>query len=225
MWKPLEDYQNVSHNGFILCACSCGKESKVRVTSILNSETHSCKSCAMRIRMLSVPPDRRREIATKASLIAAELKLAASDAYAVKYGEDNLTSTYNCLNSAKQRCTNPNANQYVDYGLRGISFDFPSVRSGAEWILDNLGVKPSTTHSLDRIDNNKGYTPGNLRWATRSEQARNKRTYKRTKNGERIKEIMNQRQDLTYETIRLWVKQGRTDEQILNSTKYSRYTP
>lgn len=99
---------------------------------------------------------------------------------------------------------------------------FPTRRAFAEWVLDNLGSKPTADHSLDRIDNNRGYEPGNLRWATREEQARNKRPYRRTQNGERIRKLKEARPDLTYETIRLWITQGASDEDIIQRKKYAR---
>lgn len=47
-----------------------------------------------------------------------------------------------------------------------------------------MGFKPSPEHSIDRIDNDRGYEPGNVRWATRLEQGNNKRIYKTSKTGE-----------------------------------------
>lgn len=88
--------------------------------------------------------------------------------------------------------------------------------------MDNLGPRPTEHHSVDRIDNSRGYEPGNLRWATRGEQARNKRAYKRTQNGERIRRLHAERPDLTYETIRAWITQGRADTEILEGVKYAR---
>jgi hypothetical protein len=51
------------------------------------------------------------------------------------------------------------------------------------FIVD-MGMRPSDAHSLDRIDNNQGYTPSNCRWATRSEQQKNKTTTRLYTNGE-----------------------------------------
>ena len=174
--------------------------------------------------MLAVPIDQRIAAAKKASSAALVVTQAriANDPLRKQFGQEAVNIVSNVGASAKQRCTNPNSNAFADYGSRGIEFRFPSVRAFTEWVLNNIGARPTTEHSLDRIDNNRHYEPGNLRWATRSEQARNKRIYKRTNNGQRIRQIHEKRPDLTYETIRLWVKQGASDEQILQRTKYAR---
>lgn len=171
--------------------------------------------------MVGVPIERRIEIAKKASIAAVEALRNKTDPYKAAYGEKEFKVVANTLSGAKQRCTNPNDIGYSNYGGRGIVFGFPSLRSAVEWVLDNLGPRLAGT-SIDRIDNNRGYEPGNLRWATSSEQARNKRAYKRTKNGERIRQLHLHRPDLTYETIRLWITQGASDAEILGREKYAR---
>lgn len=182
----------------------------------------SCRACSSRMKMAAVPKEDRVRIAKAASAAAVEALRLREDPLAREFGAEEVRRISRVLAGARQRCTNPANNAYSDYGLRGIRFDFPSVRSGAEWVLKNIGARPSDAHSLDRIDNDRHYEPGNLRWATRSEQARNKRVYRRTLDGERIRRIMGDRPDLTYETIRLWIKQGRTDDEVLSGEKYAR---
>lgn len=84
------------------------------------------------------------------------------------------SSEYTIWSQMIQRCTNENDVSYCRYGGRGITVC-------GEWInnfsafLQHIGCRPSPDHSVDRIDNDKGYEPGNVRWATRSEQQRNRR--------------------------------------------------
>lgn len=75
--------------------------------------------------------------------------------------------------AAKERCYNPNNKSYADYGARGITMH-PSWVSDFGAFLDHMGEKPAGTF-IDRIDNERGYEPGNCRWTTRKVQNRNKR--------------------------------------------------
>lgn len=172
--------------------------------------------------MLNRSPEDRVRIAKIASDAAVEALSTKEHPYKNKYGEKEYKQVCSIMVGAKQRCNNPNCTSYSNYGGRGIQFMFPSLRSAIEWVLDNLGIRPSPFHSIDRIDNNRHYEPGNLRWATRMEQARNKRVYKRTNNGERILAIKKLRPDLTYETIRIWIIQGYSNDEIINRKKYAR---
>lgn len=79
------------------------------------------------------------------------------------------------LTAAKQRCENPNAPEWANYGGRGLKFEFTSVSAAAQWVIENLSPL-QRDKDIDRADNTRGYAPGNLRWATRSENNCNKRT-------------------------------------------------
>lgn len=76
----------------------------------------------------------------------------------------------------RDRCNNPNNKDYSYYGGRGISV-CSEWDSYAQFIQD-VGMAPTPRHSIDRIDTNGRYEPGNVRWATREQQSRNRRPYR-----------------------------------------------
>lgn len=83
-----------------------------------------------------------------------------------------------------ERCTNPNDKRYADYGGRGITV-CDRWQDPANFYAD-MGERPTGT-SIDRIDNNLGYEPGNCRWATPKTQNNNRRSTRlATLNGETL---------------------------------------
>jgi hypothetical protein len=81
---------------------------------------------------------------------------------------------YRCWTNIKQRCLNSNSQAYSNYGARGIKI-YPLWEHDFNSFASYVGDRPSKKHSLDRIDNDRNYEPGNLRWATKAEQTRNSR--------------------------------------------------
>lgn len=80
------------------------------------------------------------------------------------------TPEYGAYHHARERCNNPRVENYAEYGGRGIRFMFKSF----EDFIAVLGPRPAG-HTLDRVDNDGHYTPGNVRWATYSQQNANQR--------------------------------------------------
>jgi hypothetical protein len=97
--------------------------------------------------------------------------------YAVKHGR-HATPEYQAWRSAINRCEREKDPNFHRYGGRGIIM-CPEWRSNFMAFFEHMGERPSKDHSLDRIDTNGNYEPGNCRWATRSEQQRNKRPFTR----------------------------------------------
>ncbi len=81
---------------------------------------------------------------------------------------------YAAWSSIKQRCFNPKSDLYAKYGGRGITMHPAWVESFVAF-RDYVGERPSPSHSIDRKRNAGNYEPGNVRWATPSEQAANQR--------------------------------------------------
>lgn len=123
------------------CLCDCGNLCLVKVGNLTVESTRSC-GC---------------------------LKTETLAKRNVKHGmlpRRKRSSEMDIFNGAKARCTNPRAPAFKHYGARGIEFRFTDFRQ----FIDTVGLRPSPQHSLDRIDNDGYYEPGNVRWATHKEQ-------------------------------------------------------
>lgn len=90
----------------------------------------------------------------------------------LKHGHYNST-TYHSYHSMKARCLNKNHRQFKDYGGRGIKISKYWINDFGRFLKD-MGERP-LGKTLDRIDNNKGYSKSNCKWSTRKEQNNNKR--------------------------------------------------
>lgn len=81
---------------------------------------------------------------------------------------------YNAWRSIKSRCLNPLDKSYASYGGRGIVI-CEDWQASFQKFLAHIGRRPTARHSIDRINNEGNYEPGNVRWSTPPEQMRNRR--------------------------------------------------
>ena len=84
------------------------------------------------------------------------------------------TKIYRTWQNVKDRCSNPNNPAAHNYAERGIKMYQPWADDFATF-KEAVGMPPTPRHTLERIENDKGYVPGNVTWATRKQQAQNMR--------------------------------------------------
>jgi hypothetical protein len=138
--------ESKSKDGHIkwLCKCSCGDVSEYIATRVRNNRVNQCKQCA-----------------TKVS--AEKIKT---------HGMRN-SKEYSTWSAMKARCIHVESKDFYRYGGKGILICSEWANS-FEAFFKHMGFAPTKHHSVDRIDNSKGYEPNNVRWATKSEQQRNR---------------------------------------------------
>lgn len=100
--------------------------------------------------------------------------LRAIEQHGLFSGGQAMSPEYRAWKAMIERCENRNCETYRNYGARGITVA-PEWRVSFMSFLAHIGQRPSALHSIDRIKNELGYQPGNVRWATRREQNRNRR--------------------------------------------------
>lgn len=141
-----------------------------------------------------------------------------------KHGQaktNSRTPFYSIWLSMIRRCTNVKASDYPRYGGRGIKVCHEWLTSFITFrndILASIGGRPSDKHGIDRKENNRGYEPGNVRWATQKEQSRNRCTnHWITFNGETLCATdWALRLGITYGALKMRLR-NRSEEEVLSS--------
>jgi hypothetical protein len=135
-----------------LCKCDCGIEKEILAINLKQGSTKSC-GCF------------RREMARNLG------ELSVKHGHAV----DNSPSLeYRIWHGIKQRCFNPNNNDYPWYGGRGITV-CDRWKDSFSNFLEDVGPRPNRKYSIDRINPDGNYEPENCRWTTSKEQYKNRR--------------------------------------------------
>jgi len=138
--------------------------------------------------------------------------------FSTKHGLST-SQEYNTWSSIIQRCTNDKCKEFKNYGGRGIKVC--EQWKNFEIFYTDMGPKPTPKHSIDRIDNDGNYEPGNCRWATREEQSNNRRTNRKIGIGDQLVTIAQASRitGVSDQTISDRLKRGMSDEDAIKPVK------
>jgi hypothetical protein len=178
-----------------LCRCDCGTEKTIAKYSLTAGRSVSC-GCYNR----DLNRERMREEKTVHGHAC----------------NGRMTAEYRTWGGIIKRCTNPKTKAFKYYGARGIRV-CDRWRESFEAFLADVGPRPSPRHSIDRIDNDGNYEPGNVRWATREEQMRNRSTAHHVEAfGERLTAAeWSERKGIPYATLLARLAKGWPTEEAL----------
>lgn len=128
------------------------------------------------------------------------------------------TPEFRIWSGIKTRCFNSNAPEFKNYGGRGIKM-CARWSASFEAFLADMGRRPSIKHSIERVENDGDYEPGNCVWVLRREQARNKRNSVRLKYRGQVKLLVAWAEELGIDeaTIRMRLKRGWTVVKALST--------
>jgi len=167
-----------------LCQCECGNKTTVISGNLKKGNSQSC-GCSRR------------------KTCSARMKL-----YNFKHGQSN-TKLWRTWKGMLERTTIVTSTHFNRYGGRGITVcdEWKDFQRFAK----DVGEPPSHSHSLDRIDNSRGYFPGNVRWATAKEQAHNRSTnvWVWTDGQKMISSEAAKKMGVSKSTITRWIKSKR----------------
>ena len=189
---------NARHQAQWECKCNCKEGNIVLVptTSLTRMITRSC-GCL------------RKEIASNQS---------------TKHGMRN-TAEYSVWSGIKNRCYNEKEKSYLDYGGRGIVM-CDEWKDSFEAFYRDMSLRPSSVHTIERNDNDKGYSKENCHWSTRKEQANNRRTslyYELNGESKTLQEWCDEL-DLKYSTLYARLKRGIVFEEAIQFVEYKAIT-
>jgi hypothetical protein len=148
-----------------LAECECGNIFKRELKGIVNGHSTQCRSCSAFQHFTKCDPKPNHQ--------SKKVKRTFYD----KERRRRLSPEYHCWVSMRARCLCETDKGYFNYGGRGIKICDRWLES-FDFFIEDMGRRPTSNHSLDRVDVNGNYCKENCRWATAKQQANNKRKVK-----------------------------------------------
>ena len=140
----------IGRNSAFICLCDCGVEKRIAGHTLGTTQSCGCLHRERASERVKKNPPR------------------------LKHGLSG-SSTYSSWQCMVSRVTNPKDTNYPRYGGRGITIclRWSDPDKGFENFVEDMGHRPTSAHSIDRKESEKGYEPGNCRWCTRAQQNQN----------------------------------------------------